>query len=325
MMKPPRKRSCFYSICGLVIKEGLLSMRASRLQRATRHASAVATRVMTRGYQVPARDMRFLIYDVHKFDKHYTTLKHAAAADRETIDMVIDATKTLCENELAPIWANGDREGCTWINGTTVKTPKGYKEAYELFCESGWQGLAYPEEWGGQGLPMSMALIQSEMTATANWTFTMFPGLSKGAINTIIAHATDELKKKWLPPLVSGEFTGTMCLTEPQCGSDLGQVTTNAKPNGDGSYKINGTKIFISCGEHDMTENIVHCVLARLPGAPPGTKGISLFLVPKKQYADGAVGDFNGVTTSRIEDKMGCHGSPTCQVRDWPLMASDDI
>ena len=141
-------------------------MRASRLQRATRHASAVATRVMTRGYQVPARDMRFLIYDVHKFDKHYTTLKHAAAADRETIDMVIDATKTLCENELAPIWANGDREGCTWINGTTVKTPKGYKEAYELFCESGWQGLAYPEEWGGQGLPMSMALIQSEMTAT---------------------------------------------------------------------------------------------------------------------------------------------------------------
>jgi len=242
-------------------------------------------------------------------------MRNTNPVDRETIDMVVDATTSLCENELAPLWAAGDREGCTWVDGTTVKTPSGFKEAYELFRDSGWQGLSFPEEYGGQGLPMSMALIQSEMTATANWTFTMFPGLSKGAINTIIAHASDELKQKWLPPLVSGEFTGTMCLTEPQCGSDLGQVTTHAKPNDDGSYRINGTKIFISCGEHDMTENIVHCVLARLPGAPAGTKGISLFLVPKRSVnEDGSVGSHNGVTTSRIEDKMGCHGSPTCQI-----------
>jgi len=258
--------------------------------------------------------MRFLIYDVHKFEDHYEALRNSEC-DKETVDMVIEATTQLCEQELAPLWANGDREGCTWVDGTTVTTPTGFKEAYDLFRNSGWQGLAFPEEFGGQGLPMSMALIQSEMTATANWTFTMFPGLSKGAINTIIAHATDELKATWLPPLISAEFTGTMCLTEPQCGSDLGQVTTSASPNGDGSYKLNGTKIFISCGEHDMTENIVHCVLARLPDAPAGTKGISLFLVPKRTLNDDeSVGELNGVTTSRIEDKMGCHGSPTCQI-----------
>ena len=197
----------------------------------------------------------------------------------------------------------------------TVTTPTGFKEAYSLYTESGWQGLSYPEELGGQGLPSSLALVQSEMIAAANWTFLMFPGLSKGCINTVIAHGSDDLKQKYLPPLVSGEFTGTMCLTEPQCGSDLGQVTTKAEPNPDGSFKISGTKIFISCGDHDLTENIVHCVLARLPGAPAGTKGISLFLVPKRLVGDdGVSGDLNGVNISRIEDKMGCHGSPTCQI-----------
>lgn len=165
-------------------------------------------------------------------------------------------------------------------------------------------------------MPVSLSLFQSEMTGTANWTWTMYPGLSKGAINTILAHGSDLLQKKYLPKLVSGEWTGTMCLTEPHCGSDLAQVSTEAKPTGDGKYSISGTKIFISCGEHDMTSNIVHCVLARLPGAPPGIKGISLFSVPKfKITDDGKLTDeLNGATVGRIEHKMGCHGSSTCEL-----------
>ena len=264
----------------------------------------------------PTRDIRFTLFDVHGAEAHYDTIETGTPCDRETADMVIDATATLCINELAPCNSGADKEGCTRIDGHTVKTPTGFKEAYDVFCESGWQGLAFPEKYGGQGLPMSLALVQSEMIAAANWTWLMFPGLSKGAINTILAHASEELKDTWLPPLLSGEFTGTMCLTEPQCGSDLGQVTTKAVPRPDGSYSVSGTKIFISCGDHDLAENIVHCVLARLPDAPAGTKGISLFLVPKRSYAgDGAeAGELNGVSVSRIEDKMGCHGSPTCQL-----------
>ena len=189
-------------------------------------------------------------------------------------------------------------------------------ERYEKFKEGGWQGLACPEKWGGQGMPISLSLFQSEVTATANWTWTMYPGLSKGAINTILAHGNDALQAKYLPRLVSGEWTGTMCLTEPHCGSDLAQVSTEAVPTADGKYAISGTKIFISCGEHDMTSNIVHCVLARLPGAPPGIKGISLFAVPKfKVGEDGTLTDqLNGATVGRIEHKMGCHGSSTCEL-----------
>ena len=229
--------------------------------------------------------------------------------------MVVAATTNLCESELAPLNMATDREGCKLVDGKVV-TAKGTKHAYELYKEAGWQGLSFPEQYGGQGLPMSLALIQSEMIAAANWTFLMFPGLSKGAINTILMHGTEELKDAWLPQMVSGETTGTMCLTEPGCGSDLGQVITKADRNDDGSYSITGTKIFISCGDHDLTDNIVHCVLARLPDAPPaaasseGTRGISLFLVPK-YLPDGSP---NGVQVSRIEDKMGCHGSPTCQM-----------
>jgi len=286
---------------------GKLSVLAAR--------SARAARPHSRRYHAPVRDMRFQLYTVHGFEKHYEGLGNEVMCDRDTMDMVIDASASLCENELAPLNMGADREGCTWVDPVTIKTPSGFKDAYNLYTESGWQGLSYSEAWGGQGLPQSLALVQSEMIAAANWTFLMFPGLSKGAINTIIAHATDDLKQKYLPPLVSGEFTGTMCLTEPQCGSDLGQVTTKAEPNGDGSYSISGTKIFISCGDHDLTENVVHCVLARLPGAPAGTQGISLFLVPKRTVDDnGDVGDLNGVGVSRIEDKMGCHGSPTCQI-----------
>jgi alkylation response protein AidB-like acyl-CoA dehydrogenase len=262
--------------------------------------------------------MRFLLYNVHDFEGHYNSLS-SVQCDRETIDMVIDASAQLCINELEPLNAGADTEGARLVEGidgyNAVKTSPGFQGAYDLYRESGWQGLSFPEEFGGQGLPMSLSLVQAEMIAAANYTFLMFPGLSKGCIQTILSHAEESLKAKYLPPLVAAEYTGTMCLTEPQCGSDLGQVTTKATPNDDGSYDISGTKIFISCGDHDLTPNIIHCVLARLPGAPAGTKGISLFLVPKRLVTDdGEVGDMNSVNVSRIENKMGCHGSPTCQI-----------
>ena len=277
------------------------------------------TRAWTRRYTAPPlRDMRFLLFEVHGITKHYEALAANGdneTCDAETIDMIMDATASLCTNELAPINAAADRDGCVRVDGNHVKTPPGFKDAYNLYAESGWQALSFPEKYGGQGLPLSLSLIQSEMIAAANWTWLMFPGLSKGCINTLLAHGSEELKDAWLPPLLSGEFTGTMCLTEPQCGSDLGQITTRAVPQPDGSYKLVGTKIFISCGEHDLVDNIVHCVLARLPDAPEGTKGISLFLVPKRLVEeDSSVGQLNGVSVSRIEDKMGCHGSPTCQL-----------
>jgi alkylation response protein AidB-like acyl-CoA dehydrogenase len=258
---------------------------------------------MARDYHPPFNEMKFAMHE-------------SVECDRDTIDMVVESTAQLCVDELAPINMSADREGCTWVNESTVTTPAGFKKAYDLYRESGFQGLSFPVEYGGQGLPNSLALIQAEMVAAANWTWLMFPGLSKGAINTILSHGSPELKDKYLPKLISGEFTGTMCLTEPGCGSDLGQVITKAERLADGSYLISGTKIFISCGDHDLTSNIVHCVLARLKDAPPaaaspeGTRGISLFLVPKF-LEDGSP---NGVKTSRIENKMGCHGSPTCQL-----------
>merc|ERR1711871_677668 len=238
-------------------------------------------------------------------------------ANREMMDMILEESAKFSENELAPLNEIADQEGCTWINENEVRTPTGFKEAYDTYQEGGWQGLSFPEKYGGQGMPYSMALFATEMNATANWTRTMYPGLSKGAINTIMNHCTDELKDVYLPRLVPGEWTGTMCLTEPQCGSDLAQVTTKAVPiEGTDRYKITRTKIFISCGEHDMVDNIVHCVLARLPNAPEGTRGISLFLVPKKKIVgeDGAVGELNNAKIGRIEGKMGCHGSSTCEI-----------
>jgi alkylation response protein AidB-like acyl-CoA dehydrogenase len=268
---------------------------------------------LSRSYHgAPVRDMKFL-YGLHDFPGHYEKL--GAEVDQETYDMVIDASAQLCQDgaQLATI---ADQEGCTRVDGHTVKTPTGFKELYNTYVENGWQGLSFPEEYGGQGLPTSLALFQSEMLAAANFTFLMFPGLSKGAINTLLHHASDELKDTWLPPLIEGTFTGTMCLTEPQCGSDLGQVKVKAEPRDDGSYSISGTKIFISCGDHDLASNVVHCVLARLPGAPEGTKGISLFLVPKRLLNEnGEPGEHNGVEVARIENKMGCHGSPTCEMQ----------
>ncbi len=268
-------------------------------------------------YTAPLKEYDFVLNDVHNVGDHFKSIPKTGGelADDDTVQMILEASAQFSEEILSPLNEVGDQEGCKYIDEHTVKTPPGYKEAYQQFVEGAWPGLSIAEEWGGQGLPYSLSLFSMDMAATANFTWTMYPGLSKGCVNTLLAHASDELKQKYLPKLVSGEWTGTMCLTEPQCGSDLGQVSTKAVPMGDGKYKLTGTKIFISCGEHDMTDNIIHCVLARLPDAPAGTRGISLFLVPKKSVSDdGEIGELNGCKIGRIEDKMGCHGSSTCEI-----------
>ena len=262
-------------------------------------------------YKAPLHDIRFLMNEVFDYPAHYKTLSNGEAADADTVDMILEGAADFCENVLSPINQSGDEEGCHFDNGV-VTTPKGFKEAYNQFVQGGWQGLSYPEEFGGQGLPMSLNLIKSEMMGTANWSFTMYPGLSMGCMNTIMQFGTDEQKNTYMPHLTAGTWSGTMCLTEPQCGTDLGQMKTKAEPQADGSYKITGTKIFISAGEHDLTENIVHIVLARLPDAPAGTKGITLFIVPKfLPNAEGGVGERNGVACGSIEHKMGIRASAT--------------
>ncbi|MHA3099011.1 acyl-CoA dehydrogenase C-terminal domain-containing protein [Acinetobacter brisouii] len=262
-------------------------------------------------YKAPLRDIRFLMNEVFHYPEHYKTLSNAENIDQDTVDMILEGAADYCENVLAPLYQTGDDEGCHFKDGV-VTTPKGYKEAYDQFVQGGWQGLSYPEEFGGQDLPMSLNLIKSEMMGTANWSFTMYPGLSMGCMNTIMQFGTPEQKTTYMPHLVAGTWSGTMCLTEPQCGTDLGQVKTKAEPNADGSYDITGTKIFISAGEHDLTENIVHIVLARLPNAPQGTKGISLFIVPKfLPNTDGGVGERNAVNCGSIEHKMGIKASAT--------------
>ncbi|MGH8519609.1 MAG: acyl-CoA dehydrogenase family protein, partial [Panacagrimonas sp.] len=249
-------------------------------------------------YKAPLRDMRFLLNEVFHFPAHYQTLSNGKDADPDTVSSILDECARFCEEVLAPLNLPGDQEGCHFENGE-VRTPAGFKDAYDQYVAGGWQGLSHPPEYGGQGLPMSMGLFKSEMMGTANWSFTMYPGLSLGAMNTIMQYAGPELLKTYMPPLVEGRWTGTMCLTEPQCGTDLGQVKSRAEPRGDGSYAITGTKIFISAGEHDLAENIIHVVLARLPDAPPGTRGISLFVVPKRlPDADGNAGDSNRVVCS---------------------------
>ena len=265
-------------------------------------------------YKAPLRDMRFLMNEVFDYPGHYAELSNGKDADPETVSAILEECAKFCEEVLSPLNLPGDEEGCRFSNNQ-VKTPKGFKEAYDQYVAGGWQGLSHPVEYGGQGLPMSMGLLKSEMMGTANWSFTMYPGLSLGAMNTIMQHASPELKALYMPPLTEGRWTGTMCLTEPQCGTDLGQVKTKAEPQADGSYKITGTKIFISAGEHDFTDNIVHIVLARLPDAPPGTRGISLFIVPKMQVkADGGAGEHNRVVCSAIEHKMGIKASATAVI-----------
>ncbi|MDP2228339.1 MAG: acyl-CoA dehydrogenase N-terminal domain-containing protein, partial [Moraxellaceae bacterium] len=244
---------------------------------------------MATPYKAPLRDMQFVMHEVLDVEKHYASIPAYAETNRELVDSVLETGAQFAENELSPVNRSGDEEGCTWNNGE-VTTPKGFKEAYAKFVELGFGALASPVEHGGQGLPPSLGIAMSEMTGTANWSWSMYPGLSHGAINTVEAHGTPEQKEVYLTKLISGEWTGTMCLTESHAGSDLGIIRTKAEPNADGSYAISGTKIFISAGEHDMAENIVHIVLARLPDAPKGTTGISLFIVPKfLPNADGTV------------------------------------
>ncbi|GAB2503801.1 acyl-CoA dehydrogenase C-terminal domain-containing protein [Microbulbifer agarilyticus] len=260
--------------------------------------------------KIPLRDMRFSMRELLNWDQHYAALGYEDASP-DVVDAILEEGAKFCENVLAPINQSGDQQGCTWKDGE-VTTPDGFKEAYQQFVEAGWPSMPHDVEVGGQGLPHSLGTILSEMIGTANWSWGMYPGLSHGAMNTLDAHGTDEQKETYLTKLVEGTWTGTMCLTEPHCGTDLGILRSKAEPNDDGSYAISGTKIFISAGEHDMAENIVHIVLARLPDAPAGTKGISLFIVPKfLPNADGSVGERNGVTCGSLEHKMGIHGNAT--------------
>jgi len=265
-------------------------------------------------YKAPLKDMRFLLNEVFDYPAHYQQLKSGAEATPDLVETILQECATFAEEVLAPLNPVGDQEGCR-LEGDKVITPKGFKEAYDQYVAGGWQGLSHPVEYGGQGLPMTLGMLKSELMATANWSWTMYPGLSLGAMNTLILHAPDDLKSVFLKPLTEGRWGGTMCLTEPQAGTDLGQVASKADANGDGRYKITGTKIFISSGDHDLTENIVHIVLARLPDAPKGTRGISLFVVPKHLPAeDGSVGAYNNVSVGSLEHKMGIKGSATCVI-----------
>jgi 3-(methylsulfanyl)propanoyl-CoA dehydrogenase len=262
-------------------------------------------------YKAPLREIKFIMNEVLNSEQHYQNIG-AEDATPDMVDAIIGEGAKFCEEVLAPLNQVGDQEGCTWSEDG-VKTPTGFKAAYDQFVEGGWPSMNAPVEHGGQGLPESINIVMSEMIGTANWSWGMYPGLSHGARATIEEHGTPEQQETYLTKLISGEWTGTMCLTEPQCGSDLGILTTKAEPNADGSYNITGTKIFISAGEHDMVDNIVHVVLARLPGAPEGTKGISLFIVPKfLPDAAGNPGEKNHVTCGSIEHKMGIHGNSTC-------------
>ena len=263
-------------------------------------------------YKAPLKDTQFLMNDVLDFQSHYKTVPGGEEATPDLIDAILNECAKFSENILSPLNQSGDREGCKLEDGK-VTTPSGFKEAYDQYVQGGWQSLSHPVEYGGQGLPLSLGVVKSEMMGTANWSWNMYPGLSLGAMNTIYMHGTEEQKQTYLLPLTSGEWAGTMCLTEPQCGTDLGQVKTKAEPNTNGSYAITGTKIFISSGDHDLTDNIIHIVLARLPDAPAGTRGISLFIVPKfKVNSDGGIGDFNNVSCGSLEEKMGIKASATC-------------
>ncbi|MFT3930966.1 MAG: acyl-CoA dehydrogenase C-terminal domain-containing protein [Spongiibacteraceae bacterium] len=263
-------------------------------------------------YKAPIRDIHFAFNEVLKFDEHYKTLPGASEVTPETLAAIIEEAAKFCEEVINPLNAIGDKEGCRWNNGK-VTTPPGFKDAYQQFLEGGWPQMAQDPAYGGQGLPASTSAILYELMTSANHSWAMYPSLAWGAIKTVSAHASAELKSRFLPPMVEGRWAGTMCLTEAHCGSDLGLLRTRATPRNDGTFDISGTKIFISSGDHDLTENIVHIVLARLPDAPEGVKGISLFLVPKFWVADnGAIGAANGVSCGSIEHKMGIHGNATC-------------
>src|SRR5689334_6144 len=263
-------------------------------------------------YKAPVDDALFLLNDVFHLD-HYGNLPGFSDASADTVEAILREAAKFSEEILTPLNRVGDEQGCTRHDDGSVTTPDGFKEAYRQIVEGGWIGISAPEEFGGQGLPATMTVIVNEFLCSANMAFAMYPGLTQGAIAALITHASQELKEKYLPKMVEGSWTGTMNLTEPHCGTDLGMLRSKAVKQPDGSYKISGTKIFISAGEHDLSDNIVHLVLARIEGAPAGTKGISLFVVPKILVKDdGSLGSRNAVSCGSIEEKMGIHGNSTC-------------
>ena len=263
-------------------------------------------------YRAPVKDQLFILNEVLNIGK-YSNLPGYSEATPDLVSAILEEGAKFCENELQPLNYSGDREGCTRHEDGSVTTPKGFKEAYQKFIENGWPSLTSDPEYGGQGMPHVLGFCFEEMMISSNHAFAMYPGLAAGAQAAISIDGSDEQKQTYLPKMITGEWTGTMNLTEPHCGTDLGMLRTKAEPNADGSYAISGTKIFISAGDHDMAENIIHLVLARLPDAPKGVKGISLFIVPKyKLNADGTPGEFNNVNVASIEEKMGIHSNSTC-------------
>ena len=262
-------------------------------------------------YKAPLNDIKFLLNNFLDLSNHQYILSNSDL-EISDLEMVIDEAAKICEETILPLNQSGDLEGCSFDKGK-VTTPKGFKEAYKNFIENGWQGIKVNKNYGGQNLPYFMNMIVDEMVSSSNMSFGLYPGLTSRAIDAIEKSGSEELKDLYLPKLTSGEWTGTMNLTEPQCGTDLGLIKTMAIPQDDSSYKITGTKIFITCGEHDLSKNIVHLVLARTPNAPEGIKGISLFLVPKiLPNKDGSLGQDNSLQCGSIEKKLGINASPTC-------------
>ena len=263
-------------------------------------------------YRAPVADTLFVLNDVLKYER-YNNLPGFADATPDIVEAVLQEGARLAEEVFFPINQSGDQEGCTRHEDGSVTTPKGFREAFEQYKEGGWMGLGFDPDYGGQGLPYALHSAVGEYFSSANMAFAMYFGLTQGAMAAIHVHGSDEQKQAYLPKMVEGTWTGTMNLTEPHCGTDLGLLRTKAVPQGDGSYKISGQKIFISAGEHDLSENIIHLVLARIEGAPEGTKGISLFIVPKFVLnEDGTPGERNGVMCGSVEEKMGIHGNSTC-------------
>jgi len=263
-------------------------------------------------YKAPLRDISSVMNELLESEALFATLPGYEEATQDLLDAIVGEGAKFAENVLSPLNQSGDEEGCKWSEDG-VKTPDGFPQAYQQYVANGWPALSAETEYGGQGMPSLLGIIINELAGTANWSWLMYPGLSHGAIKTIEEHGDEQQKQTYLTRLIEGSWTGTMCLTESQCGSDLGLLTTKAEPQADGSYALTGTKIFISAGEHDMAENIVHIVLARLPDAPAGTKGISLFIVPKFSVnEDGSLGERNAVHCAAIEKKMGIKASATC-------------